>query len=174
MSLIAPVELRGLGLSLRRLIAADADPLGEFLEDHDNTRFMTFPDEVKNRVAARAIVDGSIADYGIASSRFALAIADECDPQIRGVCGTNQVGDDELEIFYLVFRSFRRRGIAGRAAAILTRHLRETYPACELTAFVHPENVASARILTRLGFSDAGPTTENGKTGRRYALARIV
>jgi RimJ/RimL family protein N-acetyltransferase len=174
MSLIAPVELRGLGLSLRRLTAPDAGPLGEFLEDRDNTRFMTFPDEVTNRVAARAIVDGSIDDYALPSKRFALAIAHERDPQILGVCGTSQAGDDELEIFYLVFKSFRRRGIAGRAAEILTRHLRETHPACDLTAFVNPENVASARILIRLGFSDAGPTTENGRTGRRYALARIV
>lgn len=61
-----------------------------------------------------------------------------------------------LEIGYGVHQSFRRRGVATQAACLLVNHLFDATPLERFQGVVHPENVASQRVLEAAGMRREG------------------
>jgi ribosomal-protein-alanine N-acetyltransferase len=82
----------------------------------------------------------------------------ECQSnQLIGYCGLQRFADtEEIELFYGYATRARGRGFATEAATALIelglRYL-QTEP---LVAIVHPENLASLRVLEKLGFTRSG------------------
>ena len=171
MTLTAPREIRSDDILLRRLTIDDIEAFGDFMARPENTRFMTFPDEVKNRDAAAEIVRDTIKTYTTPTASMALAICRPEDPKMIGACGAYQTSEHTIEVFFLVFEAHRNRGYATQAARALVGHLRAAHPAHDLTAVVDPRNDRSPRILERLGFRDRGDTALDGRPGRCFALA---
>ena len=171
MALAAPNGLIAGGVVLRRFEPGDVAAFGDFMARPENTRFMTFPDEMRNRPAAAQIVEDTIAAYREPGAAMALAICRPDDPTIIGACGGFEVGAAEIEIFYLIFEGHRGQGYATAAATALVAHLRRTEPQHDLTARVDQNHPVSLRILAGIGFVDDGPCTVNGRPSRLMRLA---
>lgn len=79
------------------------------------------------------------------------------DDRVAGECGTKAPPDGEgrVEIGYGLAAASRGRGLGTRAVAELLGELAEDGAVREVVACVHPGNVASARLLERLGFRAA-------------------
>lgn len=168
MALLSPQSILCGETLLRRFELGDIAPFTAFMTEPDNTRFMTFPDELKTDNAAAAIIRDTIASYGTPGPALALAICRADDPSMIGACGAHEAQSNELEIFCLILEPFRRGGHAARAVEGLIGHLRHQHTKTPLTAYVDPRNTPSKRILERLGFQDLGPMTVNGRTGRKF------
>lgn len=166
-------DLRTLDIRLRRFEVADIPAFSDFMTKPENTRFMTFPEEAKNRQAAASILRQSIASYDKPDPSLALAACRSDDPTALGGCGAFCRSAEEIEIFCLVFEEYRKQGIAGKCAKALTEHLRATQPGSDLIAFVDPRNEASKTVLKRLGYVDRGSMTSGGHVGRKYVLPTV-
>lgn len=64
--------------------------------------------------------------------------------------------DGRVEIAYLTFPAFERRGVGTRMARELVALARATDPAVQVAAQTAPEENASTRILRKLGFVHTG------------------
>lgn len=113
--------------------------------------------------------DGSYAGYDVApgwphddtldalsfaaDGAWMWLIVDDAD-RIAGECGTKAPpdADGRVEIGYGLAAGSRGRGLGTRAVAALLDELAATGAVREVLACVHPGNVASGRLLERLGF----------------------
>lgn len=79
------------------------------------------------------------------------------DDRIAGECGVKELpgADGRVEIGYGLAPHSRGRGLGTRAVAAMLAELGATGLVREVVACVHPGNVASARLLERLGFRAA-------------------
>lgn len=171
MTLTAPQELKADRVMLRRFALADATAFGAFMARPENTRFMAFPDAMKNHEAAVHIIRDTVAAYAEPTAAMALAICRTADPTMVGACGAFETNQQEIEIFYLILEPYRGRGYATEAARLLVEHLRRENPSKDVTACIDPRHTASRRLLERLGFVDLGPRTTHGKIGRHMVYA---
>ena len=71
-----------------------------------------------------------------------------------GICGLLwREGLDAPDIGFAFLPEFWGRGLATEAGAASIEFARSTLGLARLVAMVHPDNVASARVVTKLGFS---------------------
>ena len=80
------------------------------------------------------------------------------DGQVRGLVGCPGVSwpDQIFGLFYQLQRSVWGQGIGEKSAAWQLAYMKKHYPGGQLLADVVSANLASIRILERLGFSPAG------------------
>lgn len=98
--------------------------------------------------------------------------------EAAGVIGCPCIHKEKLEygLFYQFKRAFWNKGIASQAARWLLTYMKEKCPAASFYADVVVDNVASEKILKRLGFTcmaeNANAFERNGKnmTIRNYRL----
>jgi RimJ/RimL family protein N-acetyltransferase len=93
------------------------------------------------------------------------------DGRILGDLGTHGPPDSEgcVEIGYALAPSARGKGIGTAAVAALVSRLAAMPGICRLTAVTGAENMASRRLLERLGFHLTGPFP--GTDDVRYTLS---
>jgi RimJ/RimL family protein N-acetyltransferase len=92
--------------------------------------------------------------------------------RIAGECGTKAAvgADGVVEIGYGLAASSRGRGLGGAAVAALVEWLAQRPEIRAVAAEVHVGNVASWRLLERLGFV---ATDELTRAYRRYELSAV-
>lgn len=102
---------------------------------------------------------------------LAFLVLDD-DDRIIGECGTKSPPsvDGTVEIGYGLAAPSRGKGFGNRAVAALVARLDEEPEVRAIEAEVHVGNVASYRVLERLGFT-AGEPDRHGY--RRYRLERV-
>ena len=90
------------------------------------------------------------------------------DGRIAGECGVKGPpdGDGIVEIGYGLAGPSRGRGLGGRAVATLVDELRRRPGVRAIEAEIAPDNVASRRVVERLGFT----LTDAGEEHVRYRL----
>lgn len=88
-----------------------------------------------------------------AAGAWTWLIFDDAD-RVAGECGVKALPDESgrVEIGYGLAAGSRGRGLGTRAVAALLNELAATAAVREVIAGVHPGNVASSRLLERLGF----------------------
>ena len=92
------------------------------------------------------------------------------DPTIRQVVGTGGYKsaprpDGGIEIAYFTFPPFERQGYGGAIARALVRQAAASGAVRVIHAHTLPERNASARILTRLGFTCTGTVIDDPADG---------
>lgn len=80
------------------------------------------------------------------------------------------VVDGTADVGYRVAQRVAGRGVATSALRELCRIAREQYGLRTLTAATSNENLASRRVLTKVGFAATGPAAVGGRPGARYEL----
>jgi RimJ/RimL family protein N-acetyltransferase len=99
-----------------------------------------------------------------------LGIRHRASDALAGMIGAHLHGLNTIEIGYWIGAGFRGQGYATEAGAGLIAALRRGFPHRRIIAECRPENRASWRVLTKLGFTPTG--AEGLRVGRKLlALA---
>ncbi len=166
-TLVRPVILRGDGFALRPLRVADATE-HKAGEDDEQLRGFEFraPAPIERVVAAidawRAswASGGPVRDFGIWDDGTGALIG---NVEIRVLPGEAHL----VNLSYLVFPQWRRRGYATRAARLALEYARDEVGARAALIEALTDNHASLGVARALGATYTGETTK--PTGSRYA-----
>lgn len=149
-------------LRLRPLTRADAADFQGMTDEPSITTVVHFLPSPFTREDAEALLrsagDGADCFWGIWPRTGGALL---------GTVGTHLHGENEIEIGYWFAAAARGQGFALEAVQAVTAALKAAFPARRIIAECRPENTASWRLLTRLGFQ---PTSTAGDRPGRMRL----
>ena len=164
--------LTGAGFELRVLGLDDAASW-KAGEDDEQRRWFEMPGPAPMENVVDAIerwrdgwrTDGATRHWGIWVDG---ALAGGVEVRVRD--------DRRANVSYIVFPTWRRRGVASAAVSRACAWALEHLPVTGIVAVIHPQNEASRRVASRAGFVEDGWAApwEYGESGpmRRYVLER--
>jgi RimJ/RimL family protein N-acetyltransferase len=144
------VELRTARLRLRRATPADLEAFHEILSDPVAMRFWSSPPH-RDLARTEEWLDSMMADGPPLSDEFVIEHAG----RLIGKAGCWRVP----EIGYILHPSHWGQGFAAEACRAVIAHVFAGYDLDAITADVDPRNLASLRLLARLGFVETGRAT---------------
>lgn len=149
-------------LILRVPRVSDAAAVHAYRGDPEVARYQDWPlpysrEQAESRVQACIDQGGPVADGG-----WNVTIADADDHAVIGDLYLGlQWGTRAAEIGYTLAPEFHGRGFASEAVDAGLRWFFETAGVNRVGASLHPDNVASARVLERTGFVFEGETRDS-------------
>jgi [ribosomal protein S5]-alanine N-acetyltransferase len=159
--LAPPVELRGTRLTLRDLARDDWPGIHAYSSLIEVCRFQPWGPNTPEET--RAFVDAAVASADEKPRwRFALAVWVPGVAQVAGLCELN-IRDDAFhtgEIGYALHPDHWGRGLASEAAGLLLRFGFEELGLHRIHATCDPRNLASARVLEKIGMRYEGRMRE--------------
>lgn len=138
-------------LFIRRIMDGDLEDLYEYITDPEVMKFEPLLTEAESR---------KWAQERIASNDFWAV----CLTQTGKMIGDLYMGkgeQDHWEIGYMFNARYQRKGYATEAAGSLICRTFQIEGAHRISAFCSPENVASWKLLERLGFRREGHVKQN-------------
>ena len=141
---------------IRRLIHADQEKLIELLCDPSVTNNMSFTEEMKTPTGATDLLAMTIKSYDTKVPLLAYAIEDAGTGEFIGVTGLNPLEEHNIEVFYALLPAHWHKGFASEVLNGLVDFIfkKEKYQA--ISAFITPNNLASARVAEKNGFVNRG------------------
>jgi RimJ/RimL family protein N-acetyltransferase len=147
-----PLPWRGERVALRRFRAGDFERFQAYRQDPEVGRYQGW--EPMSDEAARAFLrEMAAAEFGRPGEWIQIAIADAADELIGDIGLYVMAGGDEAEFGISLARPAQGRGLAEEAARVLIAGLRGSTGVRRLIAIADTRNVASARLLRRLGMT---------------------
>jgi [ribosomal protein S5]-alanine N-acetyltransferase len=114
-------------------------------------------DAARETMLAAPLKDYATYGYG----RFACVW--KPSGQVIGFCGPKFLPETEdVDLGYRFLPNFWRMGLATESSLAVIDYARHQLRLQRLVGWVHPDNVASARVLTKLGFSFERKTNMRG------------
>lgn len=98
------------------------------------------------------------------------SVRNKSEGSLVGHCGLVLNEPPDVELIYAFARSLWGRGFATEASACVAAYAFQRCGLDQLIALVFAENVASVRVLEKLGFIREGETSRFGARLRRYVL----
>lgn len=137
-------------LCLRPLVADDLDDLHRLFTLPDVRRYL-WDDVVIERARTREVLEASLESF--AKRGFGqCALLPREEPTLVGFCGLRPFGEaSEIEVLYALHPDRWGRGLATEAAAAMLRWAFEEHGLPRVFGGVDPPNVASLRVLEKLG-----------------------
>ena len=166
-----PVVLAGGRVRLREVGLADLDDAWAWSSDERFFRYLPV-EQPANREAERLWLESVIAEaIGTPRRQYQLGIE---LAETGSLVGMTRIGVDSerhrsANIGYGVAPAFWGRGIASEAAALIVGFGFERLGMHRIWATHHPENVASRRVLDRLGFREEGRRRDDRMIGGRWS-----
>jgi RimJ/RimL family protein N-acetyltransferase len=164
-----PIELPKHGIRLRRMRPDDAAALAKSRSDPKSAQFASW--EVPFSIDKATEVIASMNDVEIPPPGrwMNIAIADAATDVYLGDCGVH-LSDNErsAELGYTLSPAARGRGIVTAAATAIIDWLFSDPQRARITADLHPDNIASARVVERLGF------VYEGRSRKSYWVGDVV
>jgi ribosomal-protein-alanine N-acetyltransferase len=149
------------------------DDLAAYFELASNPRVIRYVgnqpvatlEAAKELMIAAPLTDYATYGYG----RFACVWKES--GEIVGFCGPKFLPDtQEVDLGYRFLPDFWGRGLATESSLAVIDYARNQLGLRRLVAWVHVDNVASARVLAKLGFSFEGNTTQPSIHGVTFDL----
>jgi RimJ/RimL family protein N-acetyltransferase len=138
-------------VTLRRLRPADLEPFQAYRHDADVGRYQGW-EPTPDSAALAFLGEMSRAPFGQAGEWLQIAIADAADDGLLGDIGLfTMAARREAEFGITLARQAQGRGLAEEAARTLIAGLRAHTGVRRLIAITDVRNIASARLLRRLG-----------------------
>ena len=156
-------------LRLRRFERRDLDGLHACFGDPDAMRYWNFPPCKTLAETERwiSILEKSSSPYAF----LAWAIADRRTDRCVGMINYHhrEAQNRRLEIGYILAPARQGRGLMTEAAGALLAYCFETLGVHRVQALIHPDNIASIRLVKRLGFClEGGPLRDYWRVGETY------
>lgn len=103
--------------------------------------------------ALQTLLAAPLNDYAVHGfGRFACVWKET--ERVIGFCGPKWLPDmQEVELGYRFLPEFWGRGLATEASRAVLAYARDDLRLKRLIALLHPENLASAKVVTKLGFA---------------------
>lgn len=150
---VTRVRLETERLLLRWFTIEDLDVYNELGTNPRIIRYLGNQPFASLDVAKEALLAAPLKDYATHGyGRFACVW--KPTNQVIGSCGPKFLADTgDVDLGYRFLPSFWGRGLASEAARASIEYARRDLGLQRLVGWVHPENVASASVLAKLGFS---------------------
>jgi ribosomal-protein-alanine N-acetyltransferase len=143
-------EVKTNRLILRAFTLEDVDPLHRILNDGDILQYFPNPDTPSPK-KVKTFIENQISHW----SKYGYgwwAVEPINWHELIGWCGLRYLEEtDETEVAYLLGRNYWRQGLATEAARASLKFGFYESKLNQVIALVHPENIASQRVLTKLG-----------------------
>jgi aminoglycoside 6'-N-acetyltransferase len=147
-----PLPWSSARVRLRRFRADDLDRFQAIRHDPEVARYQGW--EPASDEAARAFIAAmAVEPFGRPGEWLQIAVADAADELIGDIGLHTRAGGREAEFGISLARSAQGRGLAYEAAVALIAGLREHTPVRRLIGITDTRNLASARLLARLGMT---------------------
>jgi ribosomal-protein-alanine N-acetyltransferase len=162
-------------LMMRPFAMDDVDELHRLWIDPSVRKFL-WDDQVIPRETAVAVVESGIESFLHNSFGFwAISLKDDAD--LIGFGGLRHFTEDgaqesEVEILYGIAPEHWGKGIATEAAVAILRYGFEDLKLTQIYAGADPPNVASFRVIEKLGMKFARKTVINGVEAVYYVMSR--
>jgi RimJ/RimL family protein N-acetyltransferase len=140
-------------LLLRWFQSTDLEAFFELGTDAQAIRYVGNVPFTSLDVARQTLFAAPLTDYATHGfGRFACVLKES--ERVIGFCGPKFLPDlQEVELGYRFLPRFWGKGLATESAAAAVDYARRDLQLHRLIALVHPENVASARVVAKLHFS---------------------
>lgn len=146
-------------LLLRRFTLDDIDAYNELGTNPQIIRYVGNQPFASLDVARETLTAAPLKDYAT-YGYGRLACVWKQTGQVIGFCGPKFLPDTgEVDLGYRFLPKFWGMGLATESGRVVIDYARHQLGLPRLVAWVHPDNVASARVLTKLGFSFDRSTT---------------
>ena len=168
-------ELHTPRLVLRRLVPADAGPIGRYRSLPDVARYQSWdaytPEDAERLVADQAAV---VPDTPGTWLQLAVVAADG----VAGDCGLHFLDDRQAEVGITLDPAHQGRGYAAEALRAVLGYLFGTLGKHRVTATTDAENRPAAALFARLGFRREGHFIRNvwfkGRWGDEFLFAMLA
>jgi len=158
-------------LSLRPFSDQDAEALYSILRGEDVLKYFPWPGPPPLERVQRFITR-QLAHWGEHGFGW-WAVELSAQPGLLGWNGLQYLPETgEIEVGYLVSKSFWGQGIATEGAQASLKFGFETLNLENIIALVHPENKASIRVIEKLGMAFDFQAEYFGMQVRHYSLSR--
>lgn len=158
-------------LVLRGFTEDDVDPLYRILSDADALRY--FPDpRPPSRERVQKIISNQLQHWE--EHRYGWwALEPRSNEELIGWSGLQFIPETaEVEVGYLLGQPFWGQGLATEAAQACVQYGFEQLGLETIVGIVHPENVASQRVIEKLGLSFVDRTRYFGMDCYHYRMER--
>jgi RimJ/RimL family protein N-acetyltransferase len=147
-----PLPFTAARVTVRRLRPDDLEPFQAYRHDPEVGRYQGW--EPTPDAEARAFLEAMEQEpFGRPGEWLQVAIADSTDDRLLGDIGLYTMAAGEAEFGITLARAAQGRGLAEEAARALIAGLREHTALQRLIAITDTRNIASARLLRRLGMT---------------------
>jgi [ribosomal protein S5]-alanine N-acetyltransferase len=146
-------------LVLRWFTFDDIDPFNELGTNPEIIRYLGNQPFASLEVAKETLNSAPLRDYATYGyGRFACVWKQT--GQVVGFCGPKFLPDSgDVDLGYRFLPNFWGMGLATESSLAVIDYARHQLGLRRLVGWVHPDNAASARVLTKLGFSFERTTT---------------
>jgi RimJ/RimL family protein N-acetyltransferase len=158
-------------LLLRPCTPADIDDLHRHWIDPGVRKFL-WDDQIIPRETAVAVVEASLASFAERGFGF-WCVSFKGAPALLGFCGLREFDEDDpakIEILYGIAPEHWGKALAVEAAQAVLRYGFEEAGLPKIYAGADPPNVASIRVMEKLGMAFDHRRTINGLKAIYYAL----
>jgi [ribosomal protein S5]-alanine N-acetyltransferase len=140
-------------LVLRWFTLDDIDAYNELGTNPEVIRYVGNEPFASLEVARQTMLAAPLKDYATYGyGRFACVWRQT--GQVIGFCGPKFLADTgDVDLGYRFLPNFWGKGLATESSLAVIDYARHELGLQRLVGWVHPDNVASARVLTKLGFS---------------------
>jgi RimJ/RimL family protein N-acetyltransferase len=143
-------EIETARLHLRKLRLSDLDDLALIYRDPDVMQYRLFPSSASKAETQHMLQ--KMLDHWKRYGFGRWAIVEKSTQHFIGHAGLEVVpGLDEIEMNYLLARSHWNRGLATEAATAIAAYGFTILGCDRLVAFAKPENIASRRVMEKIG-----------------------
>ncbi|MFD4248737.1 GNAT family N-acetyltransferase [Amycolatopsis thermoflava] len=147
-------DLRTARLRLRGLEPTDTEAIVRVFADPDTSRFLAA--DLSDPGQCRASVERRLAYTGPDGTGHWVVERDGVVIGLAHLRPSAELSGDLVEIGYFLDPAHGGQGLATEAAAALLRHAFTALGLPAVWALVHESNVASRKLVRRLGFTDVG------------------
>ena len=159
-------------LVLREVVDGDLDRLATMFADPDVMRFIG-EGGVLSRDRARRSIERQRTQYRELGFGEWATVDRETGAMI-GLCGfirwPDIDGTEELEVAYLLARESWGRGLGTEAASAIRDHATGELGRRRLVSCIYPDNLASARVATKIGMAYEKTFSYEGQPMSLYSL----
>ncbi len=156
-------------LILRPFTPADAETMHQIMSGKDVLRY--FPgtkvptQEQVRRMIGRLLQHWQEKNYGL----WAVALKE--NGKLIGRCGLQHLPKtDEVEVDFILSRDYWGQGLATEAGLASIQFGFDVLKAGSMVGIVHPENIASQRVLEKIGLHFVEATEYFGMACYRYLI----
>jgi RimJ/RimL family protein N-acetyltransferase len=153
------MQIDTLRLKLRELTEEDLQAVHDYASDPEVVRYMPFgPNTMED---TKNFLDGAISrQTEEPRTDIGLGIELREDGRLIGACRINKTSEIEAHVGYILNRGYWGHGYASEAAEALVRFGFTEMGVRRIYADCHPDNVASIRVLEKIGMTLEGRRRE--------------
>jgi RimJ/RimL family protein N-acetyltransferase len=158
-------------LLLRAFTEEDLVPLHRILGERDVLRYFPKTDPLSRdrvqKMIVRLLTHWEERGYGL------WAVVSRSTGELMGRSGLQYLTEtEEVEVDFILDQAFWGRGLATEAGQASLQYGFESVGVGSVVGIVHPENIASQRVLEKLGMRFTERKQYFGMNCYRYAIAR--